>query len=104
MRSSVGLAVGGLALAAAMAGCGSSGGNGVQKTVARVACLSRAEAVGQTNVVRAAFASGDVASPAYLRTRVFGKSVPRSAYLDAQGRLKPLLAMPREAQDEFLGW
>lgn len=104
MRSRPMLAAAAVTALLTSAGCGSSGAKSAHEAVVRVACLSRAEAVAQSDLVRSAFANGEVGSATYLRRHVFGASVPTSAYLDAAGRLKPLFAMPREAQDEFLGW
>lgn len=75
----------------------------MEHAAARVGCLSRAEAVGQTNLVRVAFATGELASLPYLGRHIFG-NVPTSDYLDAAGHLKPLGSMSTAAQDDLLAW
>jgi hypothetical protein len=103
MRSSLAAALIFVVAATVVAGCGTSSVDKVKQAAARVGCLSRAEAVGQANLVRDEFAVGEVASPAYLRQHVFG-NVPKSDYLDAAGHLKPLTSMSPAAQNDFLAW
>jgi hypothetical protein len=72
-----------LLVAALAAGCGAGSTPGSQ-----LDCLRDAENAAATPLVARLYASGKLGSPGTFKARYFPK-VDRSAYLDAQGRLKP---------------
>lgn len=97
-RPSVAAAVVGLALA--VAGCGSH-----KSATARLAkvddCMSQAGHARTDEIVRGLIARGAI--PEREVARKF-RGIPRSDYLDSEGKLLPFSRMPTDAQTALASW
>jgi hypothetical protein len=88
----------GAALALVGTGCGSKSSASTQPS----ACETAAENAAAARVARTAYNAGKLGSEASLAT--FFKGVPRSAYLDADGKLKPWSAFSGSRRFDLESW